>query len=49
LKSLLRKAAARTRETLDNAIADSLTRFSPNRMREFSRKFRISSLTMKML
>ena len=35
LKSLLRKAAARTRETLDNAIADSLTRFSPTECANF--------------
>jgi transposase len=35
LKSLLRKAAARTRETLDNAIADALTRFSQKEYANF--------------
>src|SRR4051812_16682467 len=35
LKSLLRKAGARTLETLDNAIADALTRFSPTECANF--------------
>jgi transposase len=35
LKALLRKAAARTRETLDDAIADALTRFSPSECANF--------------
>jgi transposase len=35
LKSLLRKAGARTLETLDEAIADALTRFSPTECANF--------------
>jgi len=35
LKSLLRKAGARTLETLDDAIADALTRFSPKECENF--------------
>jgi transposase len=35
LKSLLRKAAARTRDTLDNAIAEALTRFSQTECANF--------------
>jgi transposase len=35
LKSLLRKAAARTRDTLDNAIAAALTRFSQTECANF--------------
>lgn len=35
LKSLLRKAGARTIEALDQAIADALTRFSPTECMNF--------------
>lgn len=35
LKSLLRKAGARTLEILENAIADALTRFSPTECANF--------------
>jgi transposase len=35
LKSLLRKAGARTLEALDRAIADALTRFSPTECANF--------------
>jgi transposase len=35
LKSLLRKAGARTLKTLDDAIADALTRFSPTECASF--------------
>jgi transposase len=35
LKALLRRAAARTLKTLEDAVADALTRFSPNECANF--------------
>ena len=49
LKAALRKAAARTFDTLIEAIADALDTFTPEECAKLHRKFRLSPPIVKML